>query len=70
MPYKVDTGSDGNIMLFNIFTKLFSSTTANQLVATKHAMKLRTYNHTKITKLGRCKVETENNKKCKNAFSL
>ena len=26
MPYKVDMGSDGNIMPFNIFTKLFPST--------------------------------------------
>ena len=49
VPYKVDTGSDGNIMPFNIFTKLFSSTTMDQLVATKDATKLRTYNHTIIT---------------------
>ena len=34
-PYKVDTDSDGNILPFNIFTKLFSSTTMDQLAATK-----------------------------------
>ena len=34
VPYKVAMGSDWNIMPFNIFTKLFPSTTA-QLVATK-----------------------------------
>ena len=35
-------GSDGNIMPFNIFTKLFLNMTADQLVATKDATKLRT----------------------------
>ena len=72
VPYKVDTGSDGNIIPFDIFTKLFPSTTKDQLVATKDATKLRTYNLTKITQLGRCKVEIENNYKWqkKNAFSL
>ena len=35
VPYKVDMGSDGNIMSFNIFTKLFPSTTTDQLMATK-----------------------------------
>ena len=63
MSYKVDTGSDGNIMPFNIFTKLFPSTTADQLVATKDATNLRTYNSTTITQLGSCKVEIENNDK-------
>ena len=67
---KVDMGSDGNIMPFNIFTKLFPSTTMDQLVATKDVTKLRTYNCTTISQLGRCKVDTENNDKCKNAFSL
>ena len=57
--YKVDMGSDGNIMPFNIFTKLFPSTTADQLVATKDATKLRTCNYRTITQLGRCKIEIE-----------
>ena len=48
VPYKVHIGSDGNIMPFNIFTELFHSATANQLVATKDATKLRTCNCTTI----------------------
>ena len=48
VPYKVDMGSDGKIRTFNIFTKLYPSTTMDQLVATKDATKLRTYSHTTI----------------------
>ena len=70
VPYKVDTGSDGNIMPLNIFTKLFPRPTMDQLATTKDAKKLRTYNCTTITQLGRCKVEIKNNYKHKNAFSL
>ena len=66
---KVDMGSDGTIMPFNIFTKLFHSTTMDQLVATKDATKQWACNHTTITQLGRCKVEIENNDSCKK-FSL
>ena len=68
--YKVDMGSDGNIMPFNIFTKLFPSITTDQLPATKDATRLRTYNHTTITQLGRCKVETGNNDKCKKCIFI
>ena len=57
VPYKVDMGSDGNIMPFNIFTKLFPSTTADQQAATKDATRQRIYNCTATTQLGRCKVE-------------
>ena len=49
VPHKVYTGSDGNIMQFNIFTKLFPRATTDQLAATKDATKLRTYNCTTIT---------------------
>ena len=55
VPYKVDMGSDGKIMPFNIFPKLFPSTTMDLLVATKDATKLRTHNHPAILQLGRCK---------------
>ena len=65
MPNKVDMASDGNIMPFNIFTKLFPTTTADQLEATKDATKLGTYNHTIITQLRSCKVEIGNNNKHK-----
>ena len=69
--YKADMGSDGNTMPFNIFKKLYPSATADQMAATKDATKLRTYNHTTITQLDRCKIEIENNnKQKKNAFSL
>ena len=60
VPYKVGMGSDGNIMTFNIFTKLFPSATTDQLAATKDPTKMRKYNHTTTTQLGRCKVEIEN----------
>ena len=71
VPYKVDMGSDRNIMPFNIFTKLFPRTTADKLAATKDVTNLWTYNCATITQLGRCKVQIENNeKKPKNTFSL
>ena len=35
MPYKVDTGSDGNIMSFNIYKKLFPKATMELLAATR-----------------------------------
>ena len=63
MQYKVDMDSDGNIMLFNLFTKLFPTTAEDQLAAIKDAMKLRTYICTTITQFGRFKVEIENNNK-------
>ena len=31
VPYKIDTGSEGNIMLFYIFKKLFKNITVEQL---------------------------------------
>ena len=65
VPYKVGTGSDGNIMPFYIFTKLFPIITTDQLAETKDETRLRIYNHTTITQLARCKVEIKNNDKCK-----
>ena len=71
MPYKVDMGSDMNIMPFNILKKIFASATMDTLVATKDVPTLRMYNHRTIAELGRCKVEIENGDKCKkNTFSL
>ena len=35
VPYKVDMGSDWNIMPFNIFTKLFPSSAIDQLRSNK-----------------------------------
>ena len=63
VPYKVDMGSDGNIMPFHIYKKLFPNTTVDQLTATKDAkIKIKAYNCTTITQLGRCKVKIENDK--------
>ena len=59
VPYKVDTGSDGNKIPFNIFKKLFPSTTEDTLVVTKDTTMLRTFSTT-ITQLGRCGVIIEN----------
>ena len=36
VPYMVDMCSDGNIMPFHIYKKLFQNTTVYQLVATKY----------------------------------
>ena len=53
-------------MPFHIYKKLFPSTTVDQLAATKGAkIKLKIYNPTTITQLGRCKVKIGNNNKCK-----
>ena len=60
VPYKVDTGSDGNIMPLHIYKKLFPRITSEQLVATKHeSIQLKMYNKTSITQLGTCTVEME-----------
>ena len=66
VPYTVGTGSEGKIMPFHIYKKLFPSATVDHLAATKDAkIKLKTYNHITVTQLGRCKVKIENNNKCK-----
>ena len=55
--YKIDTGSDGNIMPWHIFKTLFPRVTESQLMKTiKNHIKLKTYNKTFITQLGTCAV--------------
>ena len=57
IPYKIDTGSDINIMPQYIFKKLFPGLTESQLTkTTKNHIKLKTYNKTFTTQLGICKV--------------
>ena len=52
VPYKVDTGSDGNIMPLNIFKKMFPKITNEQFVATKNKnILLKAYNKTAITQV-------------------
>ena len=64
VPYKVDSGSSGNIMSFHISKKLFPRST-EELAAMKNNIKLRTYIYTTITQFGRCTVRIENNNKIK-----
>ena len=57
IPYKIDTGSKGNIMLWHIFKKLFKNITEDELKKIiKGHIKLRTYNKTIIMQLGTCVV--------------
>ena len=45
VPYKVDTGNDGNILPLHIYKKLFPMITSEQLVATKNeSVQLKIYN--------------------------
>ena len=53
VPYKIDTGSVGNIMPLYIFKKLFKNMLEEQLKGSiKGNIKLKTYNGTHITQLG------------------
>ena len=72
VPYKINTGSDGNIMPLHVHNKLFPSTTNGQLAATKNKnVLLKTYNKTTIAQLGMCTVIKEhNNNKKKNVDFL
>ena len=69
IPYKIDTGSDRNIISWYIFKKLFSRVNESQLTKTvKNHIKLKTYNKTFITQLGTCAViisYKSNRRKCK-----
>ena len=50
VPYKIDTSSEGNLMLLYIFKKLFKNMLEEQLKCSiKPNVKLRTYNGTHIT---------------------
>ena len=51
--YKIDTGSEGNIMPLHIFKKLFKNMPEEQLKGSiKSNIKLKMYNGTYITQLG------------------
>ena len=55
--YKVDMGSEGNIMSWHIFKRLFKNITETELKKTvKVHIKLRAYNKTVIIQLGTCMV--------------
>ena len=68
IPHKIDTVSDGNIMPWYTFKKLFPGVIDSQLakIVNKH-IKLKTYNKTFITQLGPFGVTIEyknNRRKC------
>ena len=68
IPYKIDPGSDRNIMPWYIFKKLFPRVTESQLTKTiKNHIKLKTYKKTFIIQLGTCTViivYKNNRRKC------
>ena len=57
IPYKIDMGSEGNIMQLYMFKKLFKNMTEEQLKRSiKGNIKLKTYNGIHIMQLGTCTV--------------
>ena len=57
VPYKIDTGSEGNLIPLYILKKLFKDMPEEQLKCSiKSNIKLKTYNGTHITQLGICAV--------------
>ena len=57
VPYKIDTGSEGNLMTLYIFKKLSKNMPEERLKSSiKGNMKLKTYNGTHISQLGTCTV--------------
>ena len=57
VPYKIDTGSEGNLMPLYIFKRQFQNMSEEQLKSSvKGNIKLKTYNGTHITQLGICTV--------------
>ena len=57
IPYKINTGSEGNLMPQYIFQKLFKNMSEEQLKRlVKGNIKLKTYNGMHIMQLGTCVV--------------
>ena len=57
IPYKIDTGSEGNLMPLYIFQKIFKNMSEEQLKrSVKGNIKLKMYNGMHITQLGMCAV--------------
>ena len=61
VPYKVDTGSDGNIMPLHIYKNYFLWQQKNNW----WQQEIKTYNRTLITQLHICKVKIEKKNKHK-----
>ena len=63
--YKIDTGSNGNLMSFRVFGILFPMSTMTELNTTiNKSIGLKTYNESNIEQLGRCSVNIRHNDKC------
>ena len=57
VPYKIDTGSEDNLMPLYIVKKMFKNMLEEELKGCiKSNVKLKTYNGTHITQLGTCTV--------------
>ena len=57
VPYKIDTGGEGNLMPLYIFKKLFRNESVQQFKRSiKSNIKLKTYNRKQIEQLGMCTV--------------
>ena len=55
IPYKIDTGSEGNLMPLHIFERLCGHQSIEQLTRSiKNNIKLKTYNGMQIKQLGMC----------------
>ena len=60
IPYKINTGSEGNLMPLYIFQKLFKNMSEEQLKrSVKGNIKLKMYNGTHIMQLGTCMVHVK-----------
>ena len=65
--YKIDTGSDWNLMPFQICKMLFLRSTMADLNATiDRSILLKTYNQSNIEQLSRCSVKIRHYDKCVN----
>ena len=70
-PYKINTGSEGNLMPLYIFCKLFKNMGKEQLKkSVKGNIKLKTYNGMHITQLGMCAVHIKFKNIKKDVYSL
>ena len=71
VPYKVDTGSNGNVMPLQIYKNLFLKITNEQLVANNNKyILLKTCNKLTTMQLGTCTVEIEHKNNRKNVEFL
>ena len=66
VPFKIDIGSEVNLMPLYIHKKLFPRATLDQFMATRDTnIKLKMYNQKTITQLSLCGVKIEHNNKHK-----